>query len=338
MKAVIVKSPGKIEISEIPDPVMGEYDVLCETLAAAVCSGTDNHIVEGHPYFVEAYPLVLGHEGIGRVVARGDKVRNIKVGDIVTRVFNKLPEGSGFHLREGAFAEKTIATDWEAMRDDGIDVEAWHNNRVHRVLEGDADPVASTMIITWRETLSFLYRVEPKKGDRILIIGSGANALAFSEHLYNMECDITVIGSEQREKEFIMGGINVFVSYKDEGYLSDSHFDDFDIIIDCIGNSKNVEKVLSTLVRNGKIALYGLDDFGNYCINPTLARGDFVFFNGEKYDEAAAHDEVMSHILDKKLNHDLYLDEDHVYGMEDVEKALDATKNRQVLKSVIKFY
>lgn len=338
MKAVVVKSPGKIEISEISDPVMGEYDVLCETLAVAICSGTDNHIVGGHPYFVESYPLVLGHEGIGRVIARGEKVINIKIGDIITRVFNKLPKDSGLYLREGAFAEKTIATDWKAMQDAGIDRSVWYKNRVHRVLPRESDPIASTMIITWRETLSFLYRVKPRKGDKVLIIGSGANALAFCEHLRNMDCEISVVGSVKREQEFLAGGVNRYYAYNNDKYRDDFQFNDFDIIIDSIGNSDNINKVLPTLLPDGKIALYGLDDFGKYFINSTQARGDFIFYNGEKYDEAEAHDEVMKNIKENRLNYTLYLDDDYVYGLEDIQKALDATKNRKVLKSVIKFY
>jgi len=44
MKAIILKAPRKLELREIPNPVFGEYEVLCSIEASAVCSGTDRHI------------------------------------------------------------------------------------------------------------------------------------------------------------------------------------------------------------------------------------------------------------------------------------------------------
>ncbi len=162
MKAVVVQSPGNVLIKDVSEPVVGDYDVLCEVLAASVCSGTDNHIVHGEQYQKSKYPLILGHEAIGRAIKCGSKVKYFQEGDTITRIVNRLPKDSGYNLRWGAFAERGVATDWEAMRDDGMVASEWSPYMVHRALPKGFSPVESVMIITWRETYAFFKRINIK--------------------------------------------------------------------------------------------------------------------------------------------------------------------------------
>ena len=137
----------------------------------------------------------LHTEAIGRVVACGAMVRHFKVGDLVTRIMNRLPEGSGYHLQWGAFAERGIVTDWQAMRDDGIDTSEWTKYTAQRVLPNTIDPIGACMIITWRETHSFFKQIDLARDSRLLIIGSGTQALAFTEHARNSGIATVVVGS-----------------------------------------------------------------------------------------------------------------------------------------------
>lgn len=335
MKAVVINGPKKLAIDNIPEPVIGDYDVLCKTIACGICSGTDNHILSGHDFFIEGYPLVLGHEGIGEVVKLGSKVRHLNQGDKISRVFNKLPESCGYHLRNGALAEFTTATDWQAMKEDGIDESVWNEYMVHRVLPADMDPIMATMVITWRETLSFLYRVKPGSGDKVLIIGSGANALAFTEHLKNLSVNITVIGSLSRREAFLAAGAKEYHSYKEKHHEGERV--SYDIILDVIGNCESANKVIHHLKKDGKIAIYGLDNLSSYSLNAAATNGDFKIYNGIEYDEAAAHDEVMKKMSSGQLDGNLYIKEDHIYPLENISDALNAAKVGKVFKSVIKF-
>ena len=47
----------------------------------ALCNATDSKLIAGKFPGVDTYPLALGHENAGIVVAVGEKVRNFKVGD-----------------------------------------------------------------------------------------------------------------------------------------------------------------------------------------------------------------------------------------------------------------
>ena len=67
MKAAVVEKPGELVIREVSFPEVGEYDALCETLFGATCTGTDLHLIDGTLPWRQGYPLILGHESVGRV-------------------------------------------------------------------------------------------------------------------------------------------------------------------------------------------------------------------------------------------------------------------------------
>ncbi len=82
MQAVIFHAPGRaLELAEVPEPEPGERDLLLEVLACGVCR-TDLHIVDGE-LAEPVTPLILGHQIVGRVLARGAGVREFAIGDRV---------------------------------------------------------------------------------------------------------------------------------------------------------------------------------------------------------------------------------------------------------------
>lgn len=337
MKAAMLIAPKTLIIQDAPEPVLGDYDARCDIVASAVCSGTDRHLFLNDPYFKIQFPTIIGHEAIGRVTQCGNKVRNLKPGDLVTRVFNRLPADAGIHLQWGAFSERGIVTDWQAMRDDGRPESEWKACRVHRVLPPSFNPIASTMIITWRETYSFFKRLNLLPDQYVLIIGSGANALAFADHCRNTGVLFQVLGSLDREQLFLKAGAMAYFAYQDPSayYLIQSSNIRFNAIIDAIGKSDTVNQVINCLADNGAIAIYGLDQFLNYAIDKGRAPEYFTLFSGEEYDEASTHDEIIDFIQKGKLNAWNYLSKDHAYSLEHALDALRATWERKVLKSVI---
>ncbi|TMI89749.1 MAG: alcohol dehydrogenase, partial [Bacteroidetes bacterium] len=82
MRAMVMKharQPLILETVAIPSP--SEHQVLVKIIACGVCR-TDLHIVDSelpHPKL----PLILGHEIVGMVVKKGNKVGNLNVGDLI---------------------------------------------------------------------------------------------------------------------------------------------------------------------------------------------------------------------------------------------------------------
>jgi propanol-preferring alcohol dehydrogenase len=82
MRAQIFEKTGQpLRLTEIAAPVPRAQEVLVAVAYCAVCR-TDLHIVDGDLENPKV-PLVPGHEIVGRVVAFGEEVRNVKTGDLV---------------------------------------------------------------------------------------------------------------------------------------------------------------------------------------------------------------------------------------------------------------
>ena len=114
MRAAVVESHGVLAIRTLSDPVPGPYEVLTQQLFGGICAATDRHLVEGKlPIPGISYPLILGHEAIGRVVEVGAKVRNLKAGDLVTRTGAPATDGCAAYW--GGFAELGLGRDFAAI-------------------------------------------------------------------------------------------------------------------------------------------------------------------------------------------------------------------------------
>lgn len=184
MKAAVVEKFGTLVVRDIPKPKPGDYEVLCEMQYGATCTGTDQHLIRGSFPWPISLPAVIGHESVGRVVEIGPKVRNFRLGDLITRV--GVPAYEGMHSYWGGYTEFGIAMDHWAMAADGLDRAKWEGARVNQIVPAAVDPRAATMFTTWRETLSFITRMGVGAGASVLVVGSGGNGLSFANHAANL--------------------------------------------------------------------------------------------------------------------------------------------------------
>ncbi len=100
MRAVTFQAPGVVSVEERPEPepLDGE-DAVVRIEATGVC-GSDLHIFHGR---VQIEPgFTIGHEYVGTVVAAGDAVTRVAVGDRVLGCFQTAC-GSCYFCRRGLF-------------------------------------------------------------------------------------------------------------------------------------------------------------------------------------------------------------------------------------------
>ena len=337
MKAAVVEGPNQLVVRDIPEPTPGEYEALCEILYGSLCSGTDTHIVACDFPWLSPRPTVLGHESIARVVEVGAKVRNLQLGDLVTRV-GTTPVGP-YSVTWGGFAEYGIAKDYRACQADGLPLEQWHPARVQRVLPAGTDPAAATMVITWRETCSYANRIGIPEARRVLVIGSGGNGLSYVAHAANAGCEhVAMIGSAGREENARRAGATDYFDYRSAdapAAAAAACRDGFDVVIDAVGRTHLADLGLSLLRPEGTIGIYGIDDYGKLPVNPDRARGSFRFFKGG-YDEAETHEQVMAQVAAGKLDASIWLDLEHPFELDDIGEALAATRRREVVKALVR--
>ncbi len=336
MKAAIVEKPEVLVVRDIPLPEMGEYDALCEILWGATCSGTDTHIIAGCFHIPVAYPTVLGHESVGRVIEVGARVRNFRVGDIITRV--GTPPVGEYSVNWGGFAEFGLACDHWAAREDDRPTEEWRGSRWNQHVPSGIDPASATMIITWRETLSYITRMGFGAGASLLVIGSGGNGLSFAAHGVNLGASsVAMIGNAQREKTARAAGVADYFDYKAENLktaIKEAYPEGFDFIIDAVGKQGLLDAALPHAKDGGTVTIYGVDDYGSCLINPVHARGSFTY-SDRGYDEEEAHEQVVSFIQQGKLDAGLWLDLAHPFPLECICDAFEAVVQRKCVKALV---
>jgi L-iditol 2-dehydrogenase len=165
-------SPRAVAIETAPDPSPGPGEVVCRTLACGVCKSdvTD--------WYVESkVPVVLGHELAGEIVAVGEGVEGVAVGDRVA-VHHHAPCGECRRCRRG---HETLC---ERFRASGLDPGGFAElvrvpaDLVAEVLPLDGmDPVVATFVEPLACVLRSQDRAGLRPGDALLVVGTGANGL-----------------------------------------------------------------------------------------------------------------------------------------------------------------
>ena len=92
MKASVLCDVRRLEVRDVPKPVISPYEILVRTTAIGLC-GTDVHIFAGHanyntneydqPIPLTVQPQILGHEISGVVEEVGSAVNDLQPGDRV---------------------------------------------------------------------------------------------------------------------------------------------------------------------------------------------------------------------------------------------------------------
>jgi alcohol dehydrogenase, propanol-preferring len=125
VKAMVLEKPGGPLVPRtLPDAVPAAEEVLLDVSACGVCR-TDLHLLDGELPNPKL-PLVLGHQVVGRVLSKGDAVKNLEVGQRVGVPWlgwtdgtcryclsgreNLCPQArfTGYQL-DGGYAERTVA-------------------------------------------------------------------------------------------------------------------------------------------------------------------------------------------------------------------------------------
>ncbi|WP_460928971.1 NADP-dependent oxidoreductase [Pseudomonas sp. MC6] len=226
MKAYFIDRYGKQNgrIGDISEPVAGAHDVLIEVHAASV-NVLDSKIRSGEfklilPY---SFPLVLGNDCAGVVIAVGAAVKGFKPGDAV---YARVPE-----QRIGTFAER-IAVDQNAvaLKPANLDME-------------QAAAIPLVALTAW-QALVDIARLQ--KGQKVLIHagsgGVGTIAIQLAKHLGAIVATTTSTANVEWVKAL---GVDVVIDYKQQHF--EEELRDYDVVLnslgtDVLGNSLKVLK------------------------------------------------------------------------------------------------
>jgi alcohol dehydrogenase/propanol-preferring alcohol dehydrogenase len=179
MRAVVVAEPDaewRLEHRSRPD--VGPNDVLVRVRACAIC-GTDLWLAQNKLSF-RPFPLVLGHEGVGEVVAVGDAVTKRKVGDRVGVFMMQKACGVCAFCHEEHTNSFVTAANCDNPTLTGVNVDGAHAEYVAvdvggTVLLPDAVSyeLAAPTLCAGYTVWAALRRADPKPGARVAVVGIG---------------------------------------------------------------------------------------------------------------------------------------------------------------------
>lgn len=342
MKSLCVEG-GVLSVIDVEKPAYNDCQALVKTVSCGVCNGTDLKLIHGTFKNMDRYPMLLGHEAVGRVVEVGSKVVNFKVSDLVLLPF-LYEDASGCSAGWGAYSEYGVVGDAAAYIANGMGPgtkEFSESFLAQTVIRPDdrVDGVEAAMIITFREVLSAIRRFGFQPNQDVVIFGAGPVGLCFTRFskLLGLRTVITVdIMDDKIQEAKRMGADHVFNSTAVEVNKEIRRIlpDGADYIVDAVGINALLNQGMELVKDNGKVCGYGISpklgmdlDWSSAPYNWSL---HFVQFP-QKGEEAQAHSQIMAWINSGVLNpkdfiSDIIDFDQIVDAFELVEKRLPTTK------------
>lgn len=253
MRAVVFESEGRLALQERPEPAPGSKEVLIETAAVGMC-GTDIHVFDGE-FEGTIYPLVPGHEATGTVVALGDGVTTLAVGDHVAVNPSTVCGECEFCLT----GKQNLCRSWNGLgvvASDGAAQERFTAPIANVFkLKPDTDLFQAALI----EPLACAIRgwdVLPRRlGDHVLVYGSGTMGLIMAQLAPRTgAASVTIVDiNEQRLQTAADVGIAHRFTSADQAERKE-----WDVVIDCTGSIRAIEDGLPRVKPGGTFQHFGV--------------------------------------------------------------------------------
>lgn len=341
MKVAIAKGQGELVIAEVPIPEPGDYQCLCQILACATCTGTDQKIVAGTLPWSETYPGILGHESVGRVVKTGRMVRYVKEGDVYLRptaVYHREKLG-GYTSLWGGFAEYGLITDLQSLREDRPDV-PYNNYCIYQQkIPSDiaVSPADATMLITLKEVSSSVANAGVRFRSSIVILGSGTVALGMClfAKFYGAGPIIVVGRRDEPLSRFRPMGADFTINNLDEDPVTRTKEitsgRGVDFVLDTTGDSEVLLEAGRLLAPGGKLVPYATGHSFKYQVDRSRGPAQWnVFFTGPS--EELAHEYVIGLLRMKLLTPSVFFS--HRLPFTQIVEGFGLLKQKQASKIV----
>ncbi len=280
MKAVILNEPGKLDLYEAPEPGSpGAGEALIHVHRIGFC-GTDYHAFHGRQPFFN-YPRILGHELGVEVLAVGEWVSNIAVGDKCS-IEPYLNCGSCHACRKG---RTNCCSNMKVL---GVHVDGGMRERLvvpaaklhaSKTLSYDALALVETLAIGAHAT----DRVAVEKGETVVVIGAGPIGLAAIQFALLRGAQVIVIDRAVPRLETCKGLYPAVVTLDPEKSFIDqlsalSGGDLADAVIDATGNLASMGGSLEYVGQTGRLVYVGLAQ-GEVSFNdPLFHRREMTLF------------------------------------------------------------
>lgn len=292
-----------------------KQDVKIEILYCGVCH-SDLHMARNE-WGVSRYPLVPGHEIVGRVVETGAQASRFTVGDIVgvgvmvdscrechfCRQQEEQYCEAGFTATYNGIDKYTGESTWGGYAQNVIvDEDFVVSVPQHLPLAGVA-PMLCAGVTVW----SPLRHYNVKAGDRVGVVGLGGLGHMAVKLASALGAEVTLFttspekGADARR----LGATQVVVS-RDDAQMAACRAS-LDLIIDCVAAPHDLDPYLAALKTNGRLVLVGIPD--NPHLSPDITPMVFrrLSISGSSIGSIKETQEMLDFCGEKNITADIEL-------------------------------
>jgi uncharacterized zinc-type alcohol dehydrogenase-like protein len=244
----------------------GPKDVLIEILYCGVCH-SDIHQARGE-WGNSTFPMVPGHEIVGRVRETGAKVKKFKAGDMagVGCIVDSCRTCPNCRAGAEQFCDKVAAFTYNGTEMDrktptygGYSTQVVVDEHFVMKIPAGLDPAgAAPLLCAGITTYSPLRQWKIKKGDKVGVVGLGGLGHMAVKLASSMGTEVTMLStSASKEKDARRLGASGFALTRDESTFK-KLAGTFDFIIDTVSAPHDINAYLGLLRTAGTMVLVGV--------------------------------------------------------------------------------
>jgi len=265
MRAAVLEGIKKLVVKDVPKPEPMDSEVLIKVNCCGIC-GTDLKLFKGD--YTANIPVILGHEFVGEVIEKGDKVKNLKVGD---RVVPDPNESCGV-CRWCREAKPCFCNDLAAygvLKNGGFSEYAICGEKGTYKIPENLDYETASFTEPLSCAVHCLDKVAIKPGETVAIIGAGIMGQILTQMIKNSGVSKLIVISRSEwklnlAKEF--GATDVIKSQSSsevkEEILKITDGLGVDLVIEAVGKIETVEESFSLAKKGGRIIIFGFSPEG----------------------------------------------------------------------------
>lgn len=335
VKAYATKGPEELLAPfEFERRELKEHDVLIEILFCGVCH-SDVHQARNE-WGSSMYPMVPGHEIVGKVLKVGSAVSKFKEGDLAgvgvmidsCRKCNPCENYLEQYCVEGMTGTYNgYERDKRSVAQGGYSTQIVTNERwVYHVSDKLELSGVAPLLCAGITTYSPLKFADVKPGDKVAVAGLGGLGHMAVKFAVAMGADVTVLStSPSKEKDAMDLGAHHFVLSTDKKIMKNlkSHFN---VVLDAISADHDYEKFLDLLDLNGKLLIVGLPK-DNPKVNPFALLKNRRSIIGSMIGGTKETQEMLDFCAEKNITADV-----EVIKMQDINEAFE-----RMIKNDVKY-
>lgn len=240
------------------------HDVQIEILYCGVCH-TDIHLTKNE-WFPGIFPMVPGHEIVGRVTHVGNHVTKFKAGDLAgvgvmvdsCRHCTECNDGQEQFCADGVQTYNNLGKDGQPVYGGYSNNNIVHERYVHHISEKLDLAAVAPLLCAGITTYSPLRRWGVHKGHKLAVVGLGGLGHMAVKFGVAFGAEVTVLStSESKREDAKKLGAHHFVVTKNDDEVA-AVKSGFDFILDTVAADHDINLYLTMLKTNGTYINVGM--------------------------------------------------------------------------------